>query len=81
MTWADEEKSHNGEQKKPGLLPAGDKAREIVELLVAMYHATHNAECATNDDDRSKLSNCRDAGPKKDVKNKTDNGGERGADR
>ena len=50
MTWSNEEKGHNGEPKKPDLLPTGDKAKEIIEVLVAMYRATHNPEDATNDE-------------------------------
>ncbi len=34
MTWTDEEKSHNGEPKKSELLPTGERATEIVEVLV-----------------------------------------------
>jgi len=50
MTWADEGKNHNGEPKKPELLPPVDKAKEIVEVLAAMYRAMQNPEDATNDD-------------------------------
>lgn len=50
MSWADEGKSDNGEPKKPGLLPAGDKAREIIELLAAMYRVMHNAEDVADND-------------------------------
>jgi len=44
MTWADEGKYQNGEPKKPELLPTGDEAKEIIEVLAAMYRATHNPE-------------------------------------
>ncbi len=50
MTWADEEKSHNGEPKKPELLPTGGKAKELREVLAAMYRAMHNPEDATNEE-------------------------------
>ena len=50
MTWSNEEKSHNGEPKKPELLSPVDKAKEIVEVLAAMYRAMQNPEDATNDD-------------------------------
>ncbi len=50
MTWGNEEKSDNGQPKKSELLPTGDKAKEIVELLAAMYRAMQNPEDATNDD-------------------------------
>ncbi len=57
MTWADEGESHNGEPKKPELLPTGDKAKEIVEVLAAMYRAIHNLGDATNDEDGSEHAN------------------------
>ena len=50
MTWGNEGKSDNGQPKKSELLPTGDKAKEIVELLAAMYRAMQNPEDATNDD-------------------------------
>ena len=50
MTCANEGKNHNGEPKKSGLLPAGDKAKEVVEVLAAMYRATHNPEDAADVD-------------------------------
>lgn len=50
MTWSNEEKSHNGEPKKPELLPPVDKAEEIVEVLVAMYLVMYNPEDMANDD-------------------------------
>jgi hypothetical protein len=52
MTCANEGKNHNGEPKKPELLPTGDKATEVVEVLVEMYRAIHNAEDVANGDDR-----------------------------
>jgi len=50
MTWANEEKGDNGQPKKSELLPTGDKAKEIIEVLAAMYRAMQNPEDATNDD-------------------------------
>lgn len=50
MTWDSEGKNRNGEPKKSGLLPAGDNAKEVVEVLAAMYTALHNPENATDDD-------------------------------
>ena len=50
MTCADEGKNHNGKPKKSELLPTGDGAKELVEVLVAIYRAMHNAEDAANDD-------------------------------
>ena len=50
MTWADEGESHNGEPKKPELLPSVDKAIEIVEVLVEMYLVMHNPGDIANDD-------------------------------
>ena len=57
MAWADEGKNHNGEPKKPELLPTGNKAKEIVEVLVAMYLVMHNHGDATNDDEKSEHAN------------------------
>ena len=57
MTWGNEEKSHNDESKKPELLPTGDKAKEIVELLAEMCRAMQNPEDVTNDEDRSEHAN------------------------
>jgi len=37
MTRANEGKSHSDEPKKPQLLPKGDKAEEIIEVLAAMW--------------------------------------------
>jgi hypothetical protein len=50
MKWANEEKGDNGEPKKSELLPTGEEAKEIVEVLVAMYQSMHNPEAAANDD-------------------------------
>lgn len=66
MTWANEGKSHNGEPKKSELLPTGEKAKEIVEVLVAMYRAMHNLEDA-HDDDSNEPNQRRDAGPEKEA--------------
>ena len=72
MTCADEGKSHNSEPKKSKLLPTGGKAKELIEVLAAMYRAMHNPENATNDDDRSEHANqCRDAGPEKEGEEQT----------
>jgi len=57
MTWANEEKGDNGQPKKSELLPTGDKAKEIVEVLAAMYRAMQNPEDETNDEDRSEHAN------------------------
>jgi hypothetical protein len=57
MTWSNEEKGDNGQPKKSELLPTGDKAKEIVEVLAAMYRAMQNPEDATNDEDRSEHAN------------------------
>ncbi len=56
MTWADED-NHSDEPKKLELLPRGDKAKEIVEVLAAIYRAMHSAEGATNDDETSEDAN------------------------
>jgi hypothetical protein len=50
MTCANEGKNHGDEPKKPELLPTGEKAKELVEVLVAMYRAIPNAKDAANDD-------------------------------
>jgi len=50
MTWSNEEKSQNGESKKPELLPTGERVKEIIEVLTAMYRAIQNPEDATNDE-------------------------------
>jgi hypothetical protein len=65
MTWANECESHDGEPKKRELLPTGDKASEIVEVLVAMYRAIHNPEDTANDDDSSERANQRRNAEKK----------------
>ncbi len=44
MSWADEGKNHNCERKKPELLPTGDNAKEVIELLAAMYRTAHDPE-------------------------------------
>lgn len=49
MACADEEKNHNDEPKKSELLPQGDEAKQIVEVLAAMYLATRT-EDRTDDD-------------------------------
>ena len=50
MTWSNEEKSQNGESKKSELLPTGERVKEIIEVLTAMYRAIQNPEDATNDE-------------------------------
>ena len=50
MTWADEGKNQNGESKKPELLPTGDEAKEILDVLAAMFRDTPNPEDPTNAD-------------------------------
>jgi len=50
MTQANEQKNHNGEAKKPELLPTGDKAKGIVEVLLAIYLAMERPEDIANDD-------------------------------
>ncbi|HID31065.1 MAG TPA: hypothetical protein EYP19_13830 [Desulfobacterales bacterium] len=50
MNRANEGKANNGEPKKSELLPTGDEAKEIVEVLVAMYRSVHKPEAAANDD-------------------------------
>ncbi len=50
MSWADEGKNHNGERKKPQLLPTGDNAKEIIELLAAMYRTAHDPEDVADND-------------------------------
>ena len=50
MTWANEGNNDNDEPNKSELLPTGDKARELIEVLAAMYRATHNPEDMPNDD-------------------------------
>lgn len=71
MTCANEEKSQNGEPKKPELLPAGDKAKEIIEVLAAMYRATPNAKDAINGYARSEPNQRRDSGPEKEEEEQT----------
>ena len=67
MNWENEGKSHNGKPKNSGLLPTGDKAKEIVELLAEMCRAMHNPEDTTDVNDRSERANhSRDAGPEKE---------------
>ena len=67
MTWANEEKGDNGQPKKSELLPTGDKAKEIVEILAEMCRAMHNPEDTTDVNDRSERANhSRDTGPEKE---------------
>ena len=50
MSWAGEGKNHNGERKKPQLLPAGDSAKEITDLLAEMYRTAHNSQDVADND-------------------------------
>ena len=50
MTCADEGKSDKDKRRKSELLPRGDEAKEIVDVLAAMYRSMHNPEAAANDD-------------------------------
>ncbi len=50
MTWTNEPNNHNDEPKKSDLLPTGDKAKEIIELLAAMYRTAHNPEDVADND-------------------------------
>jgi len=49
MTWANEEKGDNGQPKKSELLPTGDKAKEIIEVLAAIYRTVYKPEDAVDD--------------------------------
>jgi len=50
MTRIDEDNSDNGRTKKPCMLPTGEQAKLIVELLAAMYLAVHNSEDTADDE-------------------------------
>lgn len=74
MCRANEESNQKCKPEKSELLPTGDKAKELIEVLAAMYRAMHNPEDTPNDKGRSKLNQWRDTGPEKE-------GEERGVDR
>lgn len=50
MTRIDEENSDNGRTKKPCMLPTGEQAKDIVELLAAMYLAVYKPEDTADDE-------------------------------
>jgi len=50
MTTPDEGNSDNGKWKKPGLLPTGEQAKDIVELLAAIYLAVYKPEDTADDE-------------------------------
>ena len=52
MSRADEQEDHSKETEKPGLLPAGEEAKELIEILAALYRAVHNPK-GTEDGDRN----------------------------
>ena len=52
MTEANERDNYRGKPKKSELLPIGAKAREVLEVLAAMYRAIENPEDIGNDDQR-----------------------------
>ena len=59
MTRANERKNDDDKPKKSELLSVGDKANEVVEVLVAMFRARHNSEDASKDGDCSEHANQR----------------------
>lgn len=50
MIQPNEQKNHTGEPKKSELLPTGDKAKGIIEVLLAIYQAMERPEDIANDD-------------------------------
>ena len=50
MTWPNEGNSDNGKEKKPVLLPTGEQAKEIIEILAAIYRTAYKPEDAVDDD-------------------------------
>ena len=70
MTCVDEGKS-NGESKKSEVLPRGDKAKEIVEVLAEMYRVIYNPEDVSNDDRSEYTNRKRDTRPDKEGKEET----------
>jgi hypothetical protein len=71
MTCEDEGKSNNGQWKKSELLPRGDKAKEIVEVLAEMYRVIYNPEDVRNDDRSEHANRKRDTSPDKGGKEET----------
>lgn len=58
--------------KKAELLPPVGKAKELIEVLTAMFRAMQNPEEATNYDDRGEHGNqWGDAGPEKEGEEQT----------
>jgi len=58
--------------KKSELLPPVGKAKELIEVLAAMFRAMQNPPDATNDDDRGEHGNqWGDAGPEKEGEEQT----------
>ena len=50
MSRIDEENGDNGRTKKPCMLPTGEQAKEITEVLAAMYQAARKPEDTVDDD-------------------------------
>ncbi len=50
MSRADEQEDHSKETENAGLLPTGKEAKELIEVLAALYRAVHNPEGAEDDD-------------------------------
>jgi hypothetical protein len=57
MCQANEQNNQKCEPKRPELLPAGEKANEIIEVLTAMYRAAHDLEDGANEDDKNEHTN------------------------
>ena len=57
MCRANEESNQKCKPEKSELLPTGEKAKELIEVLAAIFRAMHNPEAAANDDDRSEHAN------------------------
>jgi hypothetical protein len=68
MAWANERKNHNGESKKSELLPNGERAKAIIEVLAAMFRDMSNPENPTNVNAKEK-----DAPADKDGQEQPDN--------
>jgi len=71
MRCTNEPNNHDGESKKSELLPKGDQAKEIVEVLAEMYRAIHNPQDVRNDDRSEHANRKRDARPDKEGKEET----------
>jgi hypothetical protein len=50
MITPDEGNSDNGKAKKPDLLPTGEQAKEIIEVLAAIYLAVYKSEDTVDDE-------------------------------